>query len=227
TLAMVQGCFGPAFFAFCVATAVATGRFWNCPLLAENRRPGRLLFGLSLSLVALAYLQLVLGAMLRHVQPTASVASFTMTVAIHVMTAFLLWALVGISWWQFSRTQDGTLSRPAGWLIPLVGLQILLGVGTWVVNYGYPRILAFVPGSGGFVVQAKGYIDSMIVTSHVATGSLILAVATMLAVRCARRYHLHGRQTKKHEMDLSLPAAGRNAASGSRLRDFELQHASS
>lgn len=85
---------------------------------------------------------------------------------------------------------DLTLSRPALLMIGLVTIQIVLGVGSWVVNYGWPTFLQFIPGSAGFLVRAKGFLDSIVVTSHVATGSLILAVATWLLVRVVRIRHL-------------------------------------
>jgi cytochrome c oxidase assembly protein subunit 15 len=68
-----------------------------------------------------------------------------------------------------------------------VCLQITLGIGTWVVNYGWPSFMSWVPGSGSFLIQAKGFVDSIIVTGHVATGALILAVSAMLWVRLWRR----------------------------------------
>ena len=186
TLAMVHGCVGPAFFAFCVAMAVVTGRFWNRPIDVDDRVPSRGLFFLAMGWIALSYTQLVLGAMMRHVQPTASPSTFTLTVAMHVMIALAFWALVAIGVWRVAKTGDASLKRPVMALVALVGIQIALGIATWVVNYGYPQVLAFLPGSASFVVEAKGYVDSIIVTSHVATGSLILAVSTMSAIRIAR-----------------------------------------
>ena len=187
TLAMVHGCFGPAFFALCAATAVVTSRRWNEYM--SSRGESGISFavvGLAVTLLVLSYLQLILGAQLRHVQPNASPSGFALIVATHVISAFLLWVLTVAAWLKIRRCGDLTLSRPARLLIGLVAVQIALGVGTWVVNYGWPSILAWMPGSTGFLVRAKGFIDSIIVTSHVATGSLILAVSTVLLVRLLR-----------------------------------------
>jgi heme a synthase len=187
TLAMVHGCFGPAFFALCAATAVITSRRWNEYLSREcSLRIGSGVLVLFATIPALSYSQLVLGAQLRHVQPNAAPGVFAMIVATHVIVAFLLWLFTVVAWLRIRRCGDLTLSRPAGLLIGLVAVQIALGVGTWVVNYGWPAILAWVPGSAGFLVRAKGFSDSIIVTSHVATGSLILAVSVMLWVRLLR-----------------------------------------
>ena len=194
TLAMVHGCFGPAFFALCVIMAVVTRRHWRQDVSRlAPRRIGILQISLVGTLVVLSYLQLVLGAQLRHVQPNATPSGFAMIVALHVIIAFLLWFLTIVCWVGIRRCGDLTLSRPAALLIGLVSVQIVLGVGTWVVNYGWPSFLEWVPGSTGFLVRAKGFIDSIIVTSHVAMGSLILAVAAMLLVQMLRVRHCRRR----------------------------------
>jgi cytochrome c oxidase assembly protein subunit 15 len=189
TLAMIHGCFGPAFFALCVATAVVTSRIWlQGPSEQEARAKaiGVSLVVLVCALIVLSYAQVVLGAQIRHVQPGESPGRFTMTVAQHVMTAVLLWVLTALASWRLVRCGDLTLSRPGIALIGLVSLQILLGVGTWVVNYGWPGFLGKVPGSAGYLIQTKGFVESLVVTSHVATGSLILAVSTLLLLRVLR-----------------------------------------
>ncbi len=201
TLAMLHGCIGPASFALCVVAAVVTSRWWwrvGQPLADPTRslghgrplgrpRPlGRGAMTLSIGLVAISYGQLVLGAQLRHVQPTATPDSFAHTVALHVVTALLLWLLAGWVWWCLRRCGDLTLSRPGVVLIGLVGLQIALGVGTWVVKYGYPGFLDWVPGATDFVIRSKAWGGSLLITAHVGTGSLILAVATMTLVRLLR-----------------------------------------
>ncbi len=189
TLAMVHGCVGPAFFALCAVTAVVTSRMWWREPSEEDAkaRPiGYPLVGLIASLLAISYVQLVLGAQIRHVQPTTPPSQFTMTVAQHVMTALLLWVLSLLASWRLWRCGDLTLSRPGLVLVGLVTLQTVLGVATWVVNYGWPGFVGQVPSSSGYLIQAKGFVDSIIVTAHVAVGSLILAVSTMLVARILR-----------------------------------------
>ncbi len=194
TLAMVHGCFGPAFFASCVAFAVVTSRLWHesgdyeamFPTKEFTRRALLLVF----SLVVISYIQLVLGAQLRHIHPHAKPSGFVLIVAFHVMTAFFLWLMTAMTWWRLRRCGDLTLSRPAAWLIGLVTIQIVLGTGTWIVNYGWPSFLEIFPGSTGFLIRAKGFWDSIIVTAHVATGSLILAVSTMIWIRGWRLRHV-------------------------------------
>ena len=189
TLAMVHGCVGPAFFALCVVAAAVTSRnWWRNAIFDDSLSPkiGRGIVVITAGLVLVSYAQLVLGAQLRHVQPGAAPSGFAMTVAVHVLTAFFLWMLTLVAWLGLRRCGDLTLSRPGKALIGLVGLQILLGLGTWVVNYGWPSFLEWMPGATGYLLRAKGFVDSIIVTAHVATGSLILAVSTLVFVRMLR-----------------------------------------
>ncbi len=194
TLAMVHGCVGPAFFALCVATAVITSRTW-WSMGSEEGSPkvglSRLVFATVGAMLILSYLQIILGAKVRHVQPTAEPGQFTTTVAQHVSVAVFLWILGSFAYLRLRRCGDLTLSRPGVALLGLVSLQIGLGVFTWVANYGWPGILGLrmiqaIPGAAGYLIQAKGFWDSIIVTSHVAIGSLILAFSTLLFLRVAR-----------------------------------------
>ena len=116
-----------------------------------------------------------------------------MMVAIHVMTAFALWLATIVVWLRLRRCGDLTLSRPGLCLIGLVAVQILLGIGTWAVNYGWPEFLQWLPGAAGYLIRSKGFLESITVTAHVATGSLILAVSTMILVRTLRVRYVRSR----------------------------------
>jgi cytochrome c oxidase assembly protein subunit 15 len=189
-LAMVHGCTGPAFFALCVVAASVTGRRWtrqSVTASAEGGVLGKFAQGMGIFLVVLAFLQIVLGAQLRHALPTASPGMFAHTTMTHVATGIFLWLITGVVWLSVRGCGDLTLSRPAAGLVCLAVVQLLLGVGTWIVNYGYPPILASLPGSDSYRLVSKGLLDAWIVTGHVATGSLILAISTLLALRMRRR----------------------------------------
>jgi cytochrome c oxidase assembly protein subunit 15 len=189
TLAMVHGCFGPAFFAMCVVLAATTGRFWTSaarsaalePVLRRGRR-------WALITTAAAYLQVVLGAQLRHVQPTASQAWFEHIVYLHLTMAFLVLVCAVLLARSLRATRpwaDG-FRFPSVGLLALVCIQLLLGFGSWIAKYGFPRFAENWPGAGSYLIHAQGYFESIVVTAHAATGSLILATAVLLAVRTWR-----------------------------------------
>lgn len=195
TIAMIHGCFGPVVFVLCCVAMAVTSRSWwqrkTSPKLALSDQPiGRISLIVAVLPVFLSYAQLVLGAQLRHHQPLMSPGSFTLVVALHIMIAFTLWLLTPILFALVRRCGDLTLSRPAWWLILFVGAQILLGTGTWIVNYGWPSILAELPYGESFLVRAKGFVESIIVTAHVAVGSLILATSAVVLVQLFRQRNL-------------------------------------
>ncbi|HRX80151.1 MAG: COX15/CtaA family protein [Planctomycetaceae bacterium] len=191
-LAMVHGCVGPAFFAYCVALAVFTSKKMHpaqADALAAN--PHRLQ-RLSLLTVVFAYLQLVIGAQLRHVSVMAAPGVFRGAVVFHLVMAvvvtihiFLLLLLVKQ---QFATIAP--LQLPVVLLAILVLVQVALGGAAWVVKYGWPEFLAEYSFAAPHTIQAKGVLQALIVTSHVATGSLILAVSMTTLARSIRLFRM-------------------------------------
>ncbi len=137
------------------------------------------------ALALLAYAQLVLGAQLRHVSMAAVPQQFTHTVASHVLLAFVIWVVSAILWLRIRRCGEMTLSRLGVVLLGLVSIQILLGLATWVVNYGFPMFQDY-GYPARYLVHAKSFWGSFVVCGHVATGSLILATAVLLWIRSWR-----------------------------------------
>ena len=193
TLAKIHGCTGPAFFAFAVALAVFTSRWWRelAPAESLSEKSSNAVGSLSrLSLITtlLAYVQLVLGAELRHVAVGATPRYFQTAVYFHLFMAVVLTvhvlALATMVWIRKSRVKAFT--RPALALIALILCQLLIGAGTWVAKYAWPGFLAAQSWTADYTISAGGMLQSLIVTGHVATGSLILVTALMLTLRLAR-----------------------------------------
>lgn len=190
--AMIHGCVGPIVFVLCCLCASVTRRTWwdRKGFDGEANRPrsvGKLTLALAISFLCFAYLQLVLGAQVRHVQPLASTKMFTHLVVTHVAVAFGLLAAAPVLLALTRRCGDLTLSRLGVGLIMFVTLQVLLGVSTWVVKYGWPEILSSLPFGDGYLVKSKGFFESMVVTAHVAIGSLILATSALIVLQCYRQ----------------------------------------
>ena len=207
-LARIHGCFGPAFFAFATALAVCTSRWWRgmndrsslpgAKTLAGSAFAGGVATSGRLARLAavtalLAYVQLVLGSLLRHVPAGTGPAAFRMAVWAHLLMAAVvsvhILLLAGKTW--KAQPTDGALARPAFSLVGLLLCQLSLGVGTWVVKYGWPAWIAdssWASNSAmfGFTVTAGSRLQAWVTTLHVALGSMILATAVMAALRMAR-----------------------------------------
>jgi cytochrome c oxidase assembly protein subunit 15 len=147
---------------------------------------GRSVAGVAILLAALCYGQLLLGAQLRHLQLGLSPTAFRHLVETHVGMAVGVWLISGYLFVRLWRCGDLALSRPAVWLVGLVFVQIALGLGTWLVNYGIPISSERWEWAANYVIQSKGYVESAIVTAHVATGSLLIAFSVMLGLRATR-----------------------------------------
>lgn len=188
TIAKIHGCFGPAFFALTAAIAALTSHRWQTGARSVETPISYSLATLAIATPLLAYLQLVLGAQLRHFNPASSHAVFRTFVVFHVVVGIVLSVHIAITAFCFARKTPGVkaLTRPAAILALLVLFQLLLGLATWVVNYGWPSFLAMPEAMANITVQAKSWRQAQITTAHVAVGSLILAVSTVLAVYALR-----------------------------------------
>jgi cytochrome c oxidase assembly protein subunit 15 len=188
TLALIHGCTGPAFFALCVGMVVVTSQWWQevTPLTATagNKKFLRL----AVITTVLAYLQLVVGALVRHsphlVNDSAAVI-FQAAVYFHLLLALAITVHVVLLTWQAFRNRIERGRSVA--LAALIGVQVLLGVSTWMVKYGMPRWATTIVGDLSFVNTAENAHQAGIVTSHVAVGSLILVTALTIAMRAARQ----------------------------------------
>lgn len=186
TVAMIHGCTGPLFFALTATLVAITSRGWRTAEPAADERAASLQRW-SLLVAGMAYLQLLLGAQLRHVHVTTSADSFRVAVVFHVVMAFVLLAhvawIAGKAW----RCRSGRVRWMSRILLALAATQILLGASTWVMKYGWPLALgedfAF---AAGYQIVARGYWQAMVTTSHVAVGSLILALSVVMAVQTFR-----------------------------------------
>jgi hypothetical protein len=76
---------------------------------------------------------------------------------------------------------------PAATLALLVFLQLALGCATWVVKYHWPTFVVRTSITTVYtLIEAKGLLQSLVVTGHTANGTLILGVAVLLAARAMR-----------------------------------------
>ena len=188
-LAQIHGCVGPLFFATTVALCVFTSGLWQRTERPAVSSASRRLHVLALSTTFLAYAQMVVGSELRHITADASGDTFRTAVWFHLILAgavavhglLLLIRILGLP------ERPAALRWPAVGLVVLVGCQIGLGCFTWLLKYGWPAGIP-APRSlvAGWTNTAGTLAQSMIVTAHVAVGSLILGVSLLIALRSLR-----------------------------------------
>ena len=191
--AQIHGCVGPLFFSLAVALAAFTSEWWR--KTATNVASARQFQRIALLTTVLAYLQIVIGSNLRHLHPAADSGFFQTAVIFHLLVAIIVTAQVMILTVSIWRARPGRLlTLPTSMLAVLLPIQIAFGVATWMWKYGWP--FEFMSGWRpivGWLNTAGSMSESLVVTSHVAIGSLILATALLIALRSARFSYLSGR----------------------------------
>ena len=221
-IAKLHGCMGPAFFALGAVIAVLTSRRWHAfsasdlpiSLHSASEAAANRLFRVAVATTVFAYLQLFLGASLRHITETASPATYRMLVWMHLGVAAVVFVHVLMTWvraWKLNRTikklEGATTDLYAAFrrlrlfgltnlMMLLTIVQITLGGGTWVVKFGWPAFAAQYPLTAAYVPIEKSMTQANIITAHVAIGSLILALSAVLAVRSLRLLPLTMRVTR-------------------------------
>lgn len=187
--AMVHGSTGPLFFALTVAIVIWLTRTWRDA--SRDGAAGALarLTPLAATTVLLVYVQIVVGAMLRHMPVGASPQGFSGVVQAHLLLATIVLLLtLGVA---YAATRGGMpiVVRRCGWFAGTVALlQVALGVGTWLAKYGTPVwAQPYLPVRATAIV-ADGWTQSHVITAHQAVGSLLLVsmlATTMFAWRFA------------------------------------------
>ena len=226
-IAKIHGCVGPAFFCSVIAFCVVSSRWWyQRSSISSTRLRGTLIPWTSLALLLACFWQLALGALIRHIDISASPGEFRGLVIFHVSLAVTI--VIGtFGQWIFSRRAlfSGTGIRgSANAVVLLIFAQFCLGIGTWVVKYGWPVWFADYPWAASFVIGEKTLLQSNLVTAHVAVGSLILAYWTIHVLRCFRMRHgsCEGSTKQIHqELETKLESpieSGRSLAEVSRVQ---------
>ena len=187
-IALVHGCTGPLFFAASAAMAVVTSRRWRDARPAADSQRRRMLFALAALTAILAYLQLVVGAVVRHsplMLSDGAASIFRAAVYFHIVLAIAV--TLHILWLAHRCFWSGACRAPGVGLALLGVLQWLLGASTWVVKYGLPSWALAYTGETGHFNRASDAASEAIVTGHGAVGALIVAFTTVVALRVGRQ----------------------------------------
>lgn len=176
-LAPIHGIFAQVVFCLLVSVAVLTGRSETSGI---NRIPA-LLSRLSLALVALLFVQLIWGAMVRH-------APNALNQRLHLLTAFLA---VGLAVWLI-RVGFTTAARPrvafAGWVLGLlIALQVTLGVEAWMGKFGEEAFAGKRAASRLPEAEQVSEKQAAMRTAHTLVGTGVLATVVVFALRVRSR----------------------------------------
>jgi cytochrome c oxidase assembly protein subunit 15 len=159
TLAIVHGCLAQAFFALLVTIAFLTwpGARRPRPVAPAGVRT------LTLGVAVLVYLQIVFGALLTHAG----------RIDLHLAGAVAVLVLAPIMTARLRRSGDAVAARGARVLLLLLGVQLLLGVGSFLARFSP----IWIPGEQLTMLALP--------VAHRLAASLILAATVVLAVRVA------------------------------------------
>ena len=167
TLAIVHAATAQAFFALTVGLAVFTSKDWlGLPEPTESLNDGGRLRRLCLATTALIYIQVIIGAVVRHTGERVDAhLAFAALVGLHTVLI-----LIRIS--RYHATISA-LQRPALGLFALLLLQLLLGTLSYLAK---------------FTAALRLPIDAAVIitTTHLACGALMLGSAVALTLKCYR-----------------------------------------
>ena len=177
-LAKIHGCTAPLFFALCAVLVVMTSTAWRQSKPAEHAA-ATTLRRLSATTAAGVYLLIVLGAQLRHLAPDAWHGWFTIWVwakliavaAVTILVVLLVRAVLK------SARDRRRIVRRTWWLAGLFSVQLVLGAGAWVTNYGWPAWFRNYVWNIDYTIAAEGPLQVWTTTGHAAVGSLVLVAS--------------------------------------------------
>jgi cytochrome c oxidase assembly protein subunit 15 len=166
-LALVHGCVAQLVFAMLVSLALCTSRHWTGSSAEAFTESNPRLQRWSIVTAVLIYMQLVLGALVRHTSSPLGPRG-------HLLAAF---AVVAAVMWLVKLAVDQPASRgliaSVATLGVVVGLQLMLGVEAWM--------LKFSAGVSMADLRPIGAKEEVVRTAHFLVGSGVFAtsVATM------------------------------------------------
>lgn len=222
TIAKIHGCVGPAFFASVVAFCVVSSRWWynRGNACRGNDCRGNDCRGEvgSVSLTRFAglmlgacYLQLCVGAFIRHVGLDVNPRYFSHLVLMHIGLALLIVLGTFYHWFRSRATAlaSSGIRTSINILAGLILIQFTLGLATWVMKYGWPVWFESQLWAASFVIIQKSMTQANIVTAHSATGSLVLACWMVQFLRCLRVFGWKRAETEDRVVTAGNPRKGK------------------
>jgi cytochrome c oxidase assembly protein subunit 15 len=205
-LAVVHACFAQAFFCLAALTALVTSRWWTeAPDLSktEDTGRGRRLVALAATAVAVVYLQLIVGALMRHYDaglaipdvplaygkalPPTDAAGLAEANSLRDADPLLRHVTLAQIWLHFGHRVGAVLVTAA--LVAVAACVFRLGrsaVGLFAPAVLLLMLLAAQVTLGVLTVLWRKPAD--LASAHVAVGALVLVTTFVIAVRAAKLY---------------------------------------
>lgn len=159
-LAMIHGLFAQLVVATLVAVAVVTSRAWW-----QQPDQGDLLAlrGLAMALAGIIYLQIFIGAVVRHFQ-------YGVAQRLHALVAF---AVVAVAVWLarsiwMVAPADRALRRATWLVLGFLAVQVALGIEAWIGRFGAGMPVETLPVKPGL---------DIVRSSHYLVGTLLFSAA--------------------------------------------------
>jgi cytochrome c oxidase assembly protein subunit 15 len=224
-LAIVHACVAQAFFCLAAFAALATSRWWNEPRTLQNnsaRRRGLVFIGMAT--VAVIYLQLIVGATMRHFQAGLAIPDLPLTYGklLPPVSSNQLDAanLLRARQWNLDPVTLGQIWLHFGHRIGAILVTIMVLTLAAVVIRRYrtqPKLL--VPAVllialllaqltlGVLTVLLRKPAD--VASAHVAVGALVLVTSFVLTARAARLYGVRRPRALQVQSEVSeMPLSG-------------------
>jgi heme A synthase len=171
-LALIHGCFAQLVFALLVSISWVTSRAWSAPAepFTEDKTGLR---RWSLITAVVIYLQLILGGLVRHRDLVPGARS-------HLLVAFGVVALVAglAKTVHDARPRDKHLTHLVYLLVGLVGVQLLLGVESWMGRFS---------SAEWHQVQPLVAHPELLRSLHYLVGSGLFATSVLVALQAHRQ----------------------------------------
>lgn len=182
TLAILHACLAQAFFALLCGISWFTSRKWFTNTIRtdseDNLENTKRLQRLSLLTTCLIYIQLIFGALLRHIGGNLSSKLLLYSIiGIHILFALLITLHIFLFIRRFFSVKSDSQKisgRLPLLLLGLVGIQIIFGIGAYLTR------LTFI----GETVSA--FLTDLITTTHVAVGAMMLVSSFVITLMLFR-----------------------------------------
>lgn len=172
--AMIHGIWGQACFCLACAAALSSSRTWLTRRATLSLPSGQLLARICLVTTAALFIQLTLGAALRHFGGDALLIA-------HLLWAVMVTLLVGwVVLWVIGNHPNRDLVELFGWALGvLMTVQLILGGVALIVTYMAPA--------------PRGTLYWLVPSLHVAVGALVLATSVLLTLLTHRLLRYNAR----------------------------------